>query len=374
MLKKGRTHVKVKGLNQERTINNVIKSMKIYNYNRIEHNLCEFEVDYSRHKTLVKMLKEGGLEVEYISHFGTLSFFKRLLTSYGLIVALIFCSLFYFFQYNLVLKIDVFGLDKQNSKRVISFVDDNLNSRFKSRIDTKSLEILVKDNFEEVSSISVAIIGQSLVINVNKAVIPDEMKEGEAIISQYDGLITDITLVQGTLAVDVGDIVQKGDVLVYPYIIDAEGEQRAVTPKAEIYADIWLGESETHYDYYISTIRTGNQFTKSEIYLGKLLIYSNISENPYKQFETKEKSQCISKNNILPLYRKQVVYYETVTKEVIEEFSEVKDQIIEKARQKALIFLQENEIIKDENYTIREDDGGSHKVDYVITVNRNIGG
>ncbi len=373
MYKKGKTHVQVKGLNQERTINNIVKKIKIYNYNRLEHNLCEFEVDYKNHKLLCKMLSDAGLEVTALSHFGLHSNFKKLAYSYGIVVALVFCSIFYCLQYAFVLKINVFGLDKKTSNEIVNFVDKNLNSRLKNSIDTKKIEVKVKDSFEEVSSISVAIVGQSLIININEAVLPDEMKEGEPIISQYDGIITDINLVQGTLLVDVGDIVQKGDILVEPYIIDAEGEKRVVTPKAEIYADIWFSGIENHYNHYFLTERTGRKKTKSEIFIGNLLLYSNASSQPYTEFEIEESKVCMTKNNILPLYRKMITYYETSTKEIEEDFFDVKEQIIEKARKKVLIFLHKNEIIKEENYTIREEDG-FHQVEVVMTVNRNIGG
>ncbi len=75
----------------------------------------------------------------------------------------------------------------------------------------------------------------------------------------------------------------------------------------------------------------------------------------------------------MPIYKKTTVYYETVAIEIKENFEDAKDRIIEKARQKTLIFLQENEIIKEENYNIRES-GGIYQIDYLITVNRNIGG
>lgn len=372
-MKKSRTRLRVKGLNQERAINNVVKNVKIFNFSRHKHDESDFEVEFGKSKLTKKLLEEEGLNVEIISHHGLASKLKDGIKRYGIIAALVICSLFYCLQYNFVLKIDVFGIDDEGQSRISQFVDENLSSRYKGKINTKKLEVLIKDNFEEISSVSIAIVGQSLIVNLNEAVLPDEMKEGNEIVSKFDGLITDINLVQGTLAVDVGDIVKKGDVLVYPYIIDSQGEQREVTPKADIFADVWLSESETFYDFYITTERTGKSFTMSEIYIGKLLLYSNSSQLPFTQYEQQSSIKAISKNNIFPLYRKKTTFYETVTKEVRQDFDEMKDKIVEKAREKTLIFLQENEIIKEENYTLQEG-GGIHQIDYIITVNRNIGG
>lgn len=373
-MKKSRTIVKVKGLNQERAINSIIKKMKIYNIKRDSHNICTMEVDYEKKKQLLSLLKEQNLEVMEVSSQGFKWKFKRLITSYGLIAGIILSSILYAVQYNFVWRIEIVGTENLQEKEVVRFVEDNLSSRWKSRINSKNVEQTLVEHYQEISSASVAIVGQSLIVNINEAVLPDEMQEeNDAIVSSFDGMITDITLIQGTLAIDVGDIVKKGDVLVYPYIIDSQGEMREVFPKADIWADVWLSGKEVHYDYTISTQRTGKSETISEVYLFNLLIYSSAQECEFAEYEIEEKSSYLNKNNILPFVLKKTTYYEVETREVVQEFSQVKDEIIEKARQKTLIFLQENEIIKEEKVSIREI-GGIHEVNYLLTVNRNIGG
>ena len=373
MKKTGAIHFRVKGLNQERIINKIVAFTKIYNFNRISHNLSEFEVGYFASKKVKKMLEEEGLEVEILFEHGFLSKCKKVATSYGLIASILLCTLFYAFQYNFILKINVFGVKNAEKSEISEFVEKNIGNRFKKNIDTKDIEFMIKENFDSVSSVSVAIVGQALVININPSVIPDEMKEGDALVSTFDGLITDIDLIQGTLAVKIGDIVKKGDVLVYPYIIDSQGEIRSVVPKANIYADIWLKGEEVHYDYYIKKTKTGRKLTQNYIYLSNILLYSSNRVILFEDYVTEERWTTISKNNILPLRRKSVCYYEIETKEILQEFEGVKDEKISKAKEKALIFLKEGEIIKEENYTIREN-CGCYQIEYVITVNRNIGG
>lgn len=371
---KRKTKIVVKGLNQEKAINNLVKKINIYNLKRKTHNQSEFEVDEVNKKEIKKIISSVGLELVSISHQGIFNTFKSIITSYGLIVALIVCSLFYTFQYNFVLKINVFGLKNINKSEITSFVDKNLSSRFKSKINTKDLEVLIKNEYEDISSVSVAIVGQSLVINVNEGILSNEDENQNALISDFDGLITDINLIQGTLAVDVGQIVKKGDVLVYPYIVDSQGEKRSILPKADIFADVWLKGEETFYDYRIVKERTGKKFIRQEVCLNNLVIYSNGTEGiPFKEYEMEKTSVFISKNNVLPLKKVNYCYYEVITREIFEEFATARERIIQKAREKALIFLQKNEIIKEENFTLRET-VGIHRIEYVITVNRNIGG
>ena len=65
-------------------------------------------------------------------------------------------------------------------------------------------------------------------------------------------------------------------------------------------------------------------------------------------------------------------YYETENRFVAIPFEEVKDKKIEEAKQNSLIYLQEYDIIKDENANITSNVGAYH-VSYVITVERKIG-
>lgn len=371
---KNRTKFKIKGLNQEKFINKLIKNVSIYNFCRKKHNESEFETDLSKEKIVVKMASESGIEIEIISQSGFVTKLKRLFASYGIIVALAVSVAFYFVQYNYIWKIEIYGENKVEERLIKEFVNENLPSRIKNKIKTKEMEQLIKENFKEISSVSVAIVGQSLILNLNESILPEEMEgDYKPMLSEFDGLVTEISLIQGTLAVKVGDIVQKGDTLVYPYVIDSQGEVRPVEPKAEIHADIWLTQKYMHYDYQIIERRTGEKAVISEVYLNKLLIYSQNSKHNFSQFEVEQEEIPLTYNLLLPLSLKKTVYYETETIEIKQEFCEAKDEIIASVREKALIFLEENEIIINENYTLREE-GGCHEICYVITVNRNIGG
>ncbi len=374
-MKKGsRTQFKIRGLNQERTLNKLSKSIKIYNLKREEHHSCQFETDFSKRKIAKKILLENGMEILHLSHFGLLSKIKRLVASYGLILALGICSLFYGLQYQYIWKIEIVGEAQLEEEDLKDFINQSLSSKIKRKIDTKALERGVKEKFPEVSSLSVAIVGQTLMLNINEGVLPEEMEgEYQPLKSEFDGLITKIQLIQGTLAVNEGQLVKAGDVLVYPYVYDSEGEEIAVAPKAEIWADVWLTERSIHYDYQIVVERTGRVVQEGVVLFNNLPIYHRLPQIQFEEYEVEEEVVDISKNLFLPLKLKRRLFYETRTQEIISPFELKKEEIIASLREKALIFVRENEIIKEENYTIREE-GGCYEICYVIAVNRNIGG
>ena len=343
---RNRTKVTIKGFNQERAINQIAKKIKVYNYKKEENGVSYFEVDYKHRKLLKNLLRDTGIEIIAFSSRGFKDFFKRFLHCYGIISALVVILAGYIVQYSFILKIEVLGREDVKNEQIEQFVEDALVTRFKSGIDTKQIEIDIMQEFEYVTSVSVAIIGQSLLISVNQVDIPAELGEDFApIISQHDGRVSKINLIQGTLAVNEGDIVKKGDVLVYPYVIDSQGERRSSQPKADIYAEIWLEGVETHYDCVYKTQRTGRKQVYSEVYLNNLLIYSNNNDINFERWESESTVKSLSKNLLLPLKLRKTVVYETEVVEIKASFLEKKEQIIENARQKALIFLQENEII-----------------------------
>lgn len=371
---KNRIIFKVKGLNQERSFNNISKSINVYNLKKEENGISQFEVDYKNFKKTKKILNTNGFEIIFIKNQGFLFKFKSFLSRYGLIFGLIICTIFYILQYSFIFQIKVLGTPNEIKGEIHNFVEKNLNSYFKCNIDTKNIENIIKDEFEQVSSVSVAIVGQTLIINYNPSTLPDEMKgDFEPLVSNVNGIITNINLVSGTLNFSVGDIIQEGDILVSPYIIDTDGETREVMAKAQIDVNVWISESITHYDYRLQTERTGNKIVNNEIKIGSLTIYSYGQDNYFKDYEEECYTKSLTPNFLLPLKIERTIFYETVTKEIIQPFDEVREQIIEKARQKTLIFLDENAIILNENYTIK-DAGDVHKVTYTITTSQTIGG
>lgn len=369
---KNRTKLLISGLNQERILNELIKSMPIYDYKRLNYKQCEFEIDSKYFKHAKVTIESYGLAIENIQNQGVVFKIKSLFKRYGLIAGIIFSLLFYVIQYNFVWTVNAVGENRQQVQQIEKYVKKNLKSNFKGNIDTDCIESELRNQFDFVSSVSVAIVGQSLVINFNEAVLPPEMEDDKApIISQFDGLITEINLIQGTLNCREGDIVKKGDVLVYPYIIDSQGQQKSIEPKAEIYAQVWYRSSLDHYEYRIETKRTGNITIKNNVYIGGLLLYGDSGAINYKQYDSETTKLTLSKNLLLPLYIEKTIYYETVTEEIIEDFESVKEQLISKARENTLIFLQKDEIILNENFTLT-DVAGCHTINYTISVEKDI--
>ena len=370
---KNRYKITIKALNQERIFNSLSKKVDVFNLKK-ENGLTHFDIDRKNKKITKKLLKQHNIKIVSFKGVGLIEKLINLFKSFGVMVALACFFIAYPLQYALVLKIVVLSDKTVLSGQVESYLEEKLDSRFKREIDTKELEKLLLNDFEEVSSVSIAIVGQSLIVSVNQSENPAEMQDDFLpIVSEYDARVESVTLVQGTLAVSVGDIVRKGQTLVYPFIIDSQGEKRACQPKADIIASVWLEGSQVCYDRQIITKRTGRKEEVREIFINDVLVYKSKNINNFLSYEEEVCWQTLTNNNLLPLKIKRTWLYETTTEEVFNDFSKIKEQLIQNAREKALIFLEKNEIIKEENYTIKEE-GGWHEIIFVLTVERNIGG
>ncbi len=370
MKNNSRSRFKIKSLNQEKVFNKIVKNFVVYNVKE-KNGITEFEVSYRDGEKLEKYLQKQNVAVLAVRHFQLR--FKKFLKMWGIFVGLVLGLSLYLLQYNFIFKIEVWGCENIDDVEIETFIKNHLNSNFKPDIDTVTLEKLIKNNFEKVSSVSVAIIGQSLVVNINEAVLPDEMEGNfEPLISQYDGIVKQINLVQGTINIKEGDIVKKGDILVFPYIYDSDGQMLPVQPKAEIIADIWIQSQDVFYEYFVKEERTGRKKVCSQVSLFGLTIYSNTSENNFETYQCETESSFLTQNNILPFIYTKYIFYETKTIEIIRNFEEEKDEVIKKLRENSLISLDENEIIIDENCSI-SGGGGIYYLSYTVTVEKDIG-
>ena len=365
--------ITIKALNQERIFNSLSKKIDILDIEK-DIDQTHFYIERKNKKMAKIILRQNNINVVSFQGVGVLEKLIAFFKSFGIIIGLAVMLCLYPLQYALILKVVVLGDERALKSQIECYTEEKLSSRLKWEIDTKELEKSLLKDFDEVSSVSVAIVGQSLVISVNQSENPSEMKDDFLPIkSEYDGRVEKITLVQGTMAVQEGEIVQKGQVLIYPYIIDSQGQKRECQPKAEIIASVWFEGKIVCYDRQIITKRTGRKQQKREIYLGNILLYESKNVDNFASFEEESVWQDLARNNLLPLKIKRTWLYETIEEEVFTDFSLIKDDVIQNAREKALIFLEKNEIIKEESYSIKEESGW-HEVSFVLTVERNIGG
>lgn len=371
MAKKSYHEFVIKGLNQESFFNKLSSSFNIFDINRYERNKTSFKVDLKNGKKVKKMILSCGFELLGEKKCGIFARMLELRHCYGLLAGIILSIVVYICQLPILWRVCIDGVSDEVKTEISQFIEENYTLS-KKDLNCKQLEIDLRKHFDNLSFASVAIIGQSLVVNAKEGETPSEKTEiFEPIICEFDCKIESINLIQGTLNVRVGDIIRKGEVLVFPYIIDASGEEKKVEPKAVIKIQTWITSCETHKEEEYVWKRSGESYVENKLFLFGLEIYSHNSEKKFKNFESETSQKPFSKNNILPFIYKKTTYYEMI--EVLEKksYESVKDAKVNAAREKALQNILECDKIINEKYT-ENVIGDLFTITYHITIEKEL--
>ena len=361
------------GLNQEKLLNELCKKFTLTDIDRHTKNSTSFKCSYFEHAKIEKTLKNSGVKIESVVHEGIAYKLSKIFTSYGLVAAIVVFVVLFALQNQYILQYDVIGQDKLSQLEIVDFVKERFSAK-KSEIDTKQVETCLLDNFSGLSFASCIIKGQTLVINIKEKLLPQEMYGQFApLVAQKDGKITQISLISGTLRVKVGDIVQKGDVLVEPYTIDTSGQLKKVEAKAQILAEVYNEGSVDHYETFIEVNRTGKTAVQDDIRLFGLSIYTFKEDMNFKMYEVEFEDIDLSKNFFLPFKMRKTTYFELEERTIESKFEDVQEEYIEKAKAKALENCEDCDKIKEEFYTLRHLSGVT-VVNFCIVTEEDVGG
>lgn len=367
------TKFQIYGLNQEKILVEISKSVNLFDINRKSKNETEFKCSYFDHKKVSKILKGTQLKVVSVTHEGIAPKISKCLTSWGAICAVVLCFVFYGISSQFVLQYDVLGVDKLDRDAIVSVVKQNFSNKI-SQIDTDDVENKLIDSFTEISFASCMIRGQTLVINIKEKLLPNEMYgDFQPIYAQKDGKITEIDLVSGTLKVKVGDYVKKGDVLVEPFTLDTSGNLKKVEAKANITGEVYHEGTAEHCETYVEVKRTGRVAVRNDVMLFGLKIYHFEEKHDFEMFETEEEEYSLIKNLVLPFKVKKTLIYELEKNEIISKFEDVEQEFVAKAKAKALEKVGNCDKIKEEFYSVRHISSVS-VVKYEIVTEEEIGG
>lgn len=363
--------IKIKNLNVQKTINYLIKEFDIY---RIEEQQQYVTFSFKKYalRQIKKYLKNNGVEILEIKKIGK---FSNILSveKIGVFIGFAICITLWIISTFFVTKIVVYGNNLYTAQDITNIINNFYSSAIipKSKIDTDEIEKTIISK-TSINTVSCAVKGNCLIINIKEELRNNTYVEGEflPIISIYDGQVVSINLTQGTPAVCVGQIIKLGDVLVYPYAVDSNGEKRYMQPIADIVCDVWITAKLDVYDIREIEYKTGAKQCIQNIYAFDKQIYSSSTNIEFKEYEKSTKTNYLT-NFILPIKIETITYEETEKIIQIVNFEKEKQKYINKCRQIAFLGVKEYDIIKDETQTILSNNG-INTITYVITVRKKV--
>ena len=283
-----------------------------------------FEIDDTNLNKL-KTIDLSQYSIKIIRTGGKRRLKQILLQRIGLIIGLIISLAILLFFNNRLLNIYIVGNSNISYEQIVSKLNEVGVKRFTLiNYDLDEIESYLQDEFN-LSMVSIINKGNSIIISI-KEELPSIEDEYCPIYADEDMVIEDINIFAGTSNLKVGDIVKKGDVVIYPYIIN-NGVKLFVKPSARIIAETYITET---YKFYINEeiyVKTGKKETiNSSISIGKHKIYNNTKNAIFEFYEDVETSQEVSKY-LIPITINKTIRYE-LRKEIIErEYIEYKDKI-----------------------------------------------
>lgn len=376
--KKTSVFLYISGTNLEKWLNVLSqKGVVIYSAKKIDSRKSVVEVGISDEKNIEKFFKLKNIKVEKKKYNGFAKIIKTIAFRPAVLVGIFVAFCMFVFASNFVWGVEVWGNEKIDACEIQQVLANNGVGIF-SPINVKTNEEIgkiVMENFNDVSMVSVVKKGTKIIVNLKEKIISDELSEEDknnALVASQGGRITSIKLIQGTLLVEVGQIVKAGDALVAPYTIDSNGNMLKIQPKAEITADVWLTGESQHVENEKITVRTGNSVTLRKVVFLDKEIFVSENTNPFEKYEVETTTEILS-SEFVPVEYVVTTFFEVEEKKLSESFEQVKEKQIENAKNSACSKLEEGDTIISENFVEMQQDGKT-VVSYVITVSRRIDG
>lgn len=341
----GYVKIKVESVFIERFINICIsKRIFIWDIQREKSSIMYANIgikDFKRLKNVAKKTK-SKVSIEEKSGIPFLLHRYRKRKNFFILCSIILISLVAMSRF--VWNIEIEGLQTIPKEEFMQELNDyglKIGTR-KSLIDSNSIINKMRLTRDDISWMGIDIKGTNIIIKIKekeKAPIVINKSDYCNIVSNKTGLITKINVQDGTKAVEIGDMVKEGDVLVLGLLEGKfSGETRYVHAIADVEAKVWYSKKEKF--YYNQDIRkeTGQIENKYSIKFNNFKINFTKTLSKFQNYDTicKSKKILLFPNFYLPIeiVKKTNIEYKKISKTFTEE------ELIEIATEKLEIEIE----------------------------------
>ncbi|MDL2300752.1 sporulation protein YqfD [Lachnospiraceae bacterium OttesenSCG-928-D06] len=341
---KGYLRVKVWGFSPERFMN-LCSNKNILLWNIVKEGDVYFmNISLLGFYQLKPLLKKTGTRVSILERTGLPFLIPVILSRKIFILGLLLCVSFWIWSGNYLWTIEITGNYQITEDMLNTFLSENqvVIGTNKKELDLEMLEKIIRQNFPEITWISTKISGTKLEIALKEndalsiSPVLNEESSGKDLVAEYDGVITSMIVRSGVPLVSIGDIIEKGTILVEGkvpiYNDDATiREYQYVTADADIYMEYILPyEDSLPYDY-IKKEYTGRESSRYFLRFGNKEIKIMV-ESPYLVYDCviKENKPTIFEKLSVPVFGGSYTYREYQNVEYIYSTSEVNEIMSEK--------------------------------------------
>ena len=375
-MKTSSARIKIYGVN----ISKLYKLLKKNNIAMLDlcrenHKTIYFTVSGYNLKKLFALLDKSCYTITVVEYYGikrAIEFFK---VRFGYIVGLAFFIVLTIISNLFVSDIKIYGNNKVSSQEIYDCLSLNgikKGSKITQCNNDQILSILT-NNFEDISLVSVLKKGTNIVINIKEKQSVSDSQDAKFndIVANFDGIVLELSVMQGTACVKVGDFFKKGDILIQGTFNDIDGNPVECKAQGSIKAKLMITSEIDFKTEDEIFVRTGKTIKLSHYSLFGLEFLKKQCQNTFENFETEQTEQFVFKNNILPLKLVQTTYHETQKQLVRQNFDDVKHSLQLQAKQNSQKLLEKSDNIINEFGEIVATEFG-YKVKYTFEIIKEI--
>lgn len=289
------------------------KGIEFRNPKRTGKHTVEMDVYISGYDYLRDLREEYGFTLKRLKKRGVPFFLWKIRKRYALIAGLIIAIGLVWWSSFFIWQIEVSGNEKVSTERILAALEEvgvkiGANSLMLSQQEISN-EMLLK--IPELSWITVNNAGSRATVMVREDIPkPDILDESleVSVIAEKSGIITEMTVLQGTAEVAIGDTVQAGDLLV-----SSRMNTRYVHAQAEIYARTWYEMSAQMPLEAYEKVYTGEIVTKKSLIIaGKTIDLYFSGGNLWSGYDK------ITKEESVELFGKIALPIKTISEQYLE--------------------------------------------------------
>ena len=336
-----------------------------------------FKILKSDFKKIKSVAKNTKCKIRIIKKLGIPFLINRYRKRKVFAVALVVIAIFIFTITRFIWNIEIKGNENIKQEEMIELLEEYgiKCGTLKSKINKERIGNLIRLNRSDISWIGISIKGTNACITIEEAIEKPEIIDRNEIcniVADESGVISKITVQNGTARVNVGDEVKNGDLLVEGVMEGVNTGVRKVHAEADIFAKI-LYEKEKK-EWFVQNVKnkTGNIEEKNEICINNFKIILNKGVSKFQNYDTitSNKKLKIFSDFYLPITINKVQNVEYINEKKIYTEEELKNKILTELEMELesefeISKYDENNIIRNV-YTDDDEDGLTVKLVYEV--------
>lgn len=376
----GYVTIRVEGFFIERFINICIsKRILLHNIQREKSTLLYANISINNYRRIKEVAKKTKTTVKITNKVG-LPFVMhkyRKRKIFGVFFLIIFVGIIVLSNY--IWNIDIEGNINITEEEILTLLEENglYIGIAKDDINTKSIINKIRLSRKDIGWIGINIEGTNAIIKVKEADIAPELIDKDEycnIVSDKEGIITQINVQSGTAVVKEGDVIKKGDLLVEGIMQGTYSDKRYVHSSADIQARVWYSKKCNATLNTQIPVLTGNEEKRYSMNIKnfKINFYKTLSK--FKKYDTIDTNKKIAlfSNFYLPIEIVKTINKEYVMQDITYTEEELTEITVNKLKEELKQEIQNDENIIDTQVNTYSYDGYI-EVEVIFEVLENIG-